>query len=88
MVTVDSFPEENHKTLRLILLKMPWYRIYKKKKYILISRISSTSLPLRLLKVKVKDVPELLLTEHHTMKAYWGSGSIAPSILDLGTRWR
>jgi hypothetical protein len=29
------------------------------------------------------------LTEHHTtMKAYWGSGSIAPRILDLGTRWR
>jgi hypothetical protein len=22
------------------------------------------------------------------MKAYWGSGCIAPSILDLGTRWR
>jgi hypothetical protein len=22
------------------------------------------------------------------MKAYWGSGSIAPRILDLGTRWR
>jgi len=21
------------------------------------------------------------------MKAYWGSGDIAPSILDLGTRW-
>jgi hypothetical protein len=22
------------------------------------------------------------------MKAYWGSGSIVPRILDLGTRWR
>jgi len=22
------------------------------------------------------------------MKTYWGSGSIAPRILDLGTRWR
>jgi hypothetical protein len=22
------------------------------------------------------------------MKAYWGNGSIAPRILDLGTRWR
>jgi hypothetical protein len=22
------------------------------------------------------------------MKAYWGSGDIAPRILDLGTRWR
>jgi len=27
------------------------------------------------------------LTEHHAMKAYWGSGSIAKLILDLGTRW-
>jgi hypothetical protein len=22
------------------------------------------------------------------MKAYWGSGGIAPRILDLGTRWK
>jgi len=26
------------------------------------------------------------LTEHHAMKAYWGSGNIAP-LIDLGTRW-
>jgi hypothetical protein len=26
-------------------------------------------------------VPVLLLTEHHAMKAYWGSGGIAPLIL-------
>jgi hypothetical protein len=32
-------------------------------------------------------VPVLFVTEHHTMKAYWGSGSIAPRILDLGTIW-
>jgi len=30
--------------------------------------------------VKGKVVP-LLSTEHHTMKAYYGSGSIAPRIL-------
>jgi hypothetical protein len=30
----------------------------------------------------------VLLTEHHAMKAYWGSGGIAARILDLGTRWR
>jgi hypothetical protein len=30
----------------------------------------------------------VLLTKHHSMKAYWGSGGIAPCILDLGTRWR
>jgi hypothetical protein len=28
------------------------------------------------------------LTEHHVMKAYWGSVGIVPCILDLGTRWR
>jgi len=33
---------------------------------------------------KGKFVPVLFLTEHHPMKAYWGSGII----LDLGTRWR
>jgi hypothetical protein len=27
------------------------------------------------------------LTEHHAMKTYWGTGGIAPRILDLGTRW-
>jgi hypothetical protein len=29
-----------------------------------------------------------LLTEHHAMEAYWGSGGIAPGILDLGTGGR
>jgi hypothetical protein len=29
-----------------------------------------------------------VLTKHHAMKAYWGSGCIAPHILDLGNRWR
>jgi hypothetical protein len=28
------------------------------------------------------------LTEHHAMKAYWGSGDIAPRILVLGSTWR
>jgi hypothetical protein len=31
---------------------------------------------------KIKVVP-VLLTEHHAMKVYWGSGDIAPHILDL-----
>jgi hypothetical protein len=30
----------------------------------------------------------LCLTKHHAMKTYWGSGGIAPRIIDLGTRWR
>jgi hypothetical protein len=34
-------------------------------------------------KVKGKVFP--VLAEHHAMKAYWGNGSIAPRILDLGT---
>jgi hypothetical protein len=38
---------------------------------------------------KGKVVPTLfILTKHHAMKAYWGSGGIAPRILDLGTIWR
>jgi hypothetical protein len=32
-------------------------------------------------KGKGKVVPVLFLTEHHAMKAYWGSGGIAPLIL-------
>jgi hypothetical protein len=39
-------------------------------------------------KIKVKLPLRLSITEHHPMKAYWGSGGIAPRILDLGTRWR
>jgi hypothetical protein len=31
--------------------------------------------------MKVNVVPGLPLTEHHAMKAYWGSGSTAPPIL-------
>jgi hypothetical protein len=38
--------------------------------------------------VKVKVNLSLCLTKHHAMKTYWGSGGIAPRILDLGTRWR
>jgi hypothetical protein len=30
----------------------------------------------------------LTLTEHYVMKAYEGSGSITPRVLELGTRWR
>jgi hypothetical protein len=30
---------------------------------------------------KGKVVPVLFLNEHHSMKAYWGSGVIAPCIL-------
>jgi hypothetical protein len=38
--------------------------------------------------VKVNLSLCFFLTEHYAMKAYWGSGSIAPHILDLGTSWR
>jgi len=30
----------------------------------------------------------VLLTQHHAMKTYWGSGGIVPLIFDHGTRWR
>jgi len=39
-------------------------------------------------KVQVKVKISLISTEHHAMKTYWGSGSTAPRILDLGTTWR
>jgi hypothetical protein len=32
-------------------------------------------------KVKRQSFPVLFLTEHHAMKAYWGSGGISPRIL-------
>jgi hypothetical protein len=38
-------------------------------------------------KVKRKRCP-CTLTEHHAMKAYWGSGGMTTRIVDLGTRWR
>jgi hypothetical protein len=38
------------------------------------------------LKIKIKL--SLCLTQHHAMNTYWDSGSIAPRILDLGTRWK
>jgi hypothetical protein len=36
---------------------------------------------------KVKLSLCFFLTEQHAMKAYWGSGIIAPRILNLGIRW-
>jgi hypothetical protein len=45
-----------------------------------------TTLLLSSVQVKVKL--SLCLTKCHTTKMYWGSGSIAPHILNLGTRWR
>jgi hypothetical protein len=36
--------------------------------------------------IKVKVKLSLCLTKHYAMKTYWGSGGIAPRILDLGTR--
>jgi hypothetical protein len=42
-------------------------------------------LVLRYLKSSFLEV--FSITEHHAMKAYLGSGGIAPRSLDLGTRW-
>jgi hypothetical protein len=39
-------------------------------------------------KGKKKVKLSLCLTKHHAIKAYWGTGVIAPRILNLGTRWR
>jgi len=46
--------------------------------------VSHVASPLKVKKVKCPCA----LTEHQTIKAYWGSGGIAPRILNLGTRWR
>jgi hypothetical protein len=40
------------------------------------------------IKLKMEVKLSLYLTKHHTMTTYWGSGGIAPCILDLVTRWR
>jgi hypothetical protein len=37
-------------------------------------------------KLKVKS-SLCFLTEHHAVKAYWGSGGVASRFLHLGTRW-
>jgi hypothetical protein len=39
-------------------------------------------------KVKVKVKFSLCLTKHHSVKTYWGSGGIAPRILNFGTSWK
>jgi hypothetical protein len=33
--------------------------------------------------IKGKVIPVLFKTEHHAMKAYWGSGGTDPRVLDL-----
>jgi len=45
------------------------------------------NISITLKKSKGKVVSVFFLSEHHVMKAYWGSGSIAQRILDLVTRW-
>jgi hypothetical protein len=40
------------------------------------------------IKIKVKVKLSLWLIKHHAMKTYWGSGGIAPCILNLGIIWR
>jgi hypothetical protein len=30
----------------------------------------------------------LCITKYHAMRTYWGSGDVAPHILNLGARWR
>jgi hypothetical protein len=42
---------------------------------------------IRMVKGKGKIYP-CVLTDHHSMKAYWGSGGRAPRIIDVSTRWR
>jgi hypothetical protein len=55
--------------------------------YALFHSISLWSVVILSSHIKVKVKLSLCLTKYHAMKAYWGSGRIAPRI-DLGTRWR
>jgi hypothetical protein len=69
---------------RSVYIFMKWY--VKLSLSPLMSNVLNSSIPDE---VKGKEVKlSLCLTKHHTMKMYWGSGGIAPRILDLGTRWR
>jgi hypothetical protein len=36
--------------------------------------------------MKVKGKVSLYITKYHAMKRYWGSGWVAPRIIDLDTR--
>jgi len=71
-----------------MIIKLWWRTILtpkyqrQRKKIAYTCRISSSVMQ------KGKIVPVLFLTEHKVMKVYWESGGIAPSILDLSTRWR
>jgi hypothetical protein len=50
-------------------------------KYAVVSGLKICGLMDSQIKVKVKVKLSLCLTKHHAMKAYWGSGGIAPLIL-------
>jgi hypothetical protein len=69
-------------------LKIPSKSIYKfqNKCLRIIIKIFCIGKQQMLPKVKVKL--SLCLTKHHAMKAYWGSGCIAPRILNLGIELR
>jgi hypothetical protein len=51
------------------------------KQYAIIIKNGIVHMVMVKVKVKVKVVPVLLLTDCHTMKAYWGTGGTAPRIL-------
>jgi hypothetical protein len=50
--------------------------------------VNFIEIPHNIIQVNVKvqiNMSLCFLTKHHAMKAYWGSGGIAPHFLDLGT---
>jgi hypothetical protein len=53
-----------------------------------IDMVTGRNVLLNVTEGKRKVIPMLFLTEHHALKAYWGSEVIDPRILFLGTRWR
>jgi hypothetical protein len=86
---------KSHTIYTLYLRDAAWWSIYNYKRFPseetglntdCFMHYKNTRYPSNHIKVNVKLF--LCLTKRYTMKTYWGSGGIAPRILDLGTRWR
>jgi hypothetical protein len=70
---------QHRKKTRIYMVTMPGVRTH--------DHSVRLKLPLHLIKYHTTK-PNSLLNKHHIVKIYWGSGSTAPRILNLGTRWR
>jgi len=66
---------------------MAWFSVKKYRHFTFFLLVTLQTLqPLPSIRQDKRQSCPCALTEHHSMKAYWGSGGIHPHILDLGTR--